>query len=125
VKTKRGILIFLAIAFLVASCATMNIGDVPWQVDIKQWQPKQRADFMMNLWMSEKSTYDRMNAIENKPPDLITVLKAKYQVLEQSRKPMRAYAQYVNSGGIPNPDAEQELINWLRELQLQFVYGGG
>ena len=121
---RRLIFVFVLMAF-ISACATMNVGDVPWQVDIKQWQPKQRADFMMSLWLSEKETYDRMNAIENKPPDLIEVLKAKYQVLEKSRKPMRAYAQIVNSGEVPNPTAEQELIDWLRELQLQFVYGGG
>ena len=112
----------LLVVCLIIGCAHMNIGDVPWNVDIKQWQPKQRADFMMSMWLSENSTYKRMNAIENKPLDLIEVLKAKYQVLEESRKPMRLYAQIVNSGEIPDPTAEQELIDWLRELQLQFVY---
>ena len=115
----------LLVLFLVAGCATMNVGDVPWHVQIKEWQPKQKADFMMNLWMSEKDTYDRMNAIENKPPDLVEVLKLKYEVLEKSRKPMRFYVQTVKAGGVPDPTSEQELIDWLREMQLQFFYGGG
>lgn len=110
---------------LLIGCSTMNIGDVPWNVAIGEWQPKQKADFMMTMWMSEKATYDMMNAIENKPADLIEVLEVKYQILEKSRIPMRLYVSTVNSGGTPDPESEQELINWLRQLQLQMVYKGG
>jgi len=110
--------------FMLAGCATMNVGDVPWNVTISDWQPKQKADFMMSMWLSEKQTYDMMNAIENKPVDLIAALQVKYQILEKSRVPMRMYASTVNSGGVPDPASEQQLIDWLRQLQLQLVYGG-
>jgi len=109
---------------LVAGCATMNMGDVPWNVQIKEWQPKQKADFIMSLWLSEKQTYDIMNAIENKPDDLVKALESKYQILEKSRVPIRMYASIVNSGGVPNAEDEQQIIDWLRQLQIQLVYGG-
>jgi len=109
---------------MVAGCATMNMGDVPWNVQIKEWQPKQKADFIMSLWLSEKQTYDIMNAIENKPDDLVKALESKYQILEKSRVPIRMYASIVNSGGVPNAEDEQQIIDWLRQLQIQLVYGG-
>ena len=110
--------------FILVGCATMNVGDVPWNVAISDWQPKQKADFMMTMWLSEKKTYDSMNAMENKSSDLIDVLEAKYQILEKSRIPMRMYVSIINSGGIPDQESEQLLIDWLRQLQLQLVYGG-
>jgi len=110
--------------FMLAGCATMNMGDVPWNVQIKEWQPKQKADFIMSLWLSEKQTYDIMNAIENKPDDLVKALESKYQILEKSRVPIRMYASIVNSGGVPNAEDEQQIIDWLRQLQIQLVYGG-
>ena len=77
---------------------------------------------MMSMWMSEKQSYDMLNAIENKPEDLIKTLEVKYQILEKSRVPMRMYATMVNAGGIPTPESEQELIDWLRQLQIQMMY---
>jgi len=114
--------VLLAIAFLFTACGTMNLGNVPWDVSIQDWQPKQKADFMMSMWMSEKQSYDMLNAIENKPEDLIKTLEVKYQILEKSRVPMRMYATMVNAGGIPTPESEQELIDWLRQLQIQMMY---
>jgi len=74
--------------------------------------------------LSEKQTYDIMNAIENKPDDLVKALESKYQILEKSRVPIRMYASIVNSGGVPNAEDEQQIIDWLRQLQIQLVYGG-
>jgi len=97
--------------FLIVSCATLSVGNEPWDVAISDWQPKQKADFIMSMWLSEKQTYDIMNAIENKPEDLISALEAKYQILEKSRVPIRMYASIVNSGGVPNTEDEQQIIN--------------
>jgi len=108
--------------FLLAGCATMNVGEVPWTVAISDWQPKQRADFLMSMWMSEKATYDMQNAIENKPEELVKTLEIKYNILEKSRVPMRMYASIVNSGGVPDQASEQQIIDWLRQLQIQLIY---
>ena len=112
----------ILILMFISGCGTMNLGNVPWDVSIQDWQPKQRADFMMSMWMSEKQSYDMLNAIENKPEDLIKTLEVKYQILEKSRVPMRMYATMVNAGGTPTPASEQELIDWLRQLQIQMLY---
>ena len=124
-RKLKSLPVFLAIVFLFMACGTMNLGNVPWDVSIQDWQPKQRADFMMSMWLSEKQSYDMLNAIENKPEDLIKTLEIKYNILEKSRVPMRMYAIMVNSGGTPTQESEQQLIDWLRQLQLQLVYGGG
>lgn len=124
-KRNVRILSIILALFMVVGCATMNVGDVPWNVAISDWQPKQRADFMMSMWMSEKATYDMQNAIENKPDDLVRTLEVKYEILEKSRVPMRMYATIVNGGGTPTQSDEQQLIDWLRQLQVQLIYGGG
>ena len=103
--------------FLI-SCATIDIGDVPFA----KWSPKQKANFFMTMWESQKVTYDMMDAMTDKPADLMDVLQVKYQILEKSRIPVRIYANTVKNGGVPNQNSEDEIMKWLRQLQLQLVY---
>jgi len=65
--------------------------------------------------------YDRVD----KPTDLMEVLQVKYQILEKSRIPVRTYANIVKTGGVPDQNSEDEIVKWLRQLQLQLVYGQG
>ena len=108
----------LVVVFLLVSCATMNIGDVPFA----KWSPKQKANFFMTMWESQKVTYDMMDEMTDKPADLMEVLQVKYQILEKSRIPVRTYANIVKTGGVPNQNSEDEIMKWLRQLQLQLVY---
>jgi len=127
IKKNRLFLIMLAFIFIIGSISCSHFGSPengPWYLNIQKWAPKQKADFFMGTWMAEKENYDILNAIENKPEDLIKVLKVKYQILENSRIPVKVYADIVNAGDIPNQTDEQEIINWLRSLQVQLVYGG-
>jgi len=114
--------VFIAVLFM--ACGTLNIGNVPWHLDIQNWSVHQRANFFMATWLAEKHSFDTLNAMENKPENLIKVLKVKREILEQSRVPIRMYVQIVNSGNIPGTESEQEIINWLRQLQQQIIYGG-
>lgn len=79
----------------------------------------------MKMWESQKITYDMMDEMTNKPPELMEVLQVKYQILEKSRIPVRTYANIVETGGIPDANSEDEIVKWLRQLQLQLVYRGG
>jgi hypothetical protein len=124
-KMNRSIFAIIAVVFLIAACATMNVGDVPWAVAVKDWSPKQRATFFMKMWQSQKITYDMMNEMTDKPADLVEVLKVKYRVLEESRKPIRMYSSMVKGGGVPDDNSTDEIIAWLTQLQLQLVYGKG
>ena len=110
------------IFLLVVGCSTLNIGQVPWALDIQNWSSYQKANFFMNTWMAEKRNYDSLNAIENKPSDLIDVLKTKREIIEKSRVPIRWYVEAVNRGETPNQQSEQEIIDWLRQLQQQVIY---
>jgi hypothetical protein len=118
----KAVFCFIFVVFM--ACGTLNIGNVPWQLDIQNWSVHQRANFFMTTWLAEKHSYDTLNAMEDKSEDLIKVLKAKREILEQSRVPIRMYVQIVNSGVLPGPESEQEIINWLRQLQQQIIYGG-
>jgi len=111
----------LFILMFITAC-TANMGNVPWYVGIKDWSPEQKANFFMKTWMAEKDTYDSQNAIEGKSPELIKTLKIKREVLEQSRLPIRSYVSVVASGSVPDTLMEQEIIKWLRQLQMQYTY---
>ena len=121
-KTNR--LIILAFVLFMAIACTANLGNIPWYEDIKTWSPHQKADFFMNIWLAEKESYDRMNAITNKPDSLIKSLQAKYRVLEDSRIPIRTYSTMVKSGAFPTGETTQEIINFIEQLQINYVYGG-
>jgi hypothetical protein len=121
-KRNLKLIPIILILLFIAGCGTMNVGQVPWYKAITDWQPKQRADFMMSMWLSEKQSYDTMNAIENKPADLIKTLEVKNKILEESRVPMRMYVTMVNAGGTPDQKSEQQLVDWLRQLQIQLIY---
>lgn len=91
-------------------------------ISIASWSSHQKANFFMTTWQSEKRAYDQMNALPNKPEDLIKVLESKYKILENSRVPIRTYITIVNNGGTPDISVEQQIIDWIRELQIQYVY---
>jgi len=118
---RRNTLIFLLL-FIVGCSA--GLANVPWYTDIGKWIPEKRANFFMKTWLAEKANYDAMNAIENKSPALVKTLKVKHDILEQSRMPIRAYVSIVKAGGTPDADSEQKIIDWLREMQRQYIYGG-
>jgi hypothetical protein len=120
-RVGKHLAILLAIAFIFSACATLNVGDVPFE----KWSPKQKGTFFMKIWESQKITYDMLNDMKDKPADLIEVLIVKQQILEQSRIPVRTYATMVKSGGVPDANSEDEIMAWLRQLQLQLVYGKG
>ncbi|HUU53247.1 MAG TPA: hypothetical protein VMW44_01235 [Candidatus Bathyarchaeia archaeon] len=107
--------IVLAVFFMI-SC-TANIGQVPFA----KWTSYQKANFFMKTWLAEKASYDIINQMENKPPELVSSLKTKYKVLEESRLPIRSYVTLVNGGGTDS-NAEDEILAWLRQLQMQLVY---
>ena len=89
---------------------------------VSNWTPHQKANFFMKSWRAEKASYDIMNQMENKPPELISNLKVKQSILEKSRIPIRSYATIVKEGGSINPSSEDEILGWLRQLQVQLVY---
>lgn len=122
---KQRLNVLLMACLLLVGCGTLNLGNMPWHLDIQNWSSHQKANFFMDTWMSEKASYDSLNAMDNKPDDLIKVLEAKRKILEESRLPIRVYAQIVNAGDTPDPGSEQDIIGWLRQLQQQIIYGGG
>ena len=114
-------IIVVMLLFVLTAC-TANLGNVPWDLDVKNWVPEKRANFFMKAWMAEKANYDAMNAIENKSESLVKALKVKHEILEKSRVPVRAYAKIVKNKGVPPDDMENAIIGWLRELQMQYLY---
>jgi len=116
-----GVTLALFLVVGLVSCATLDIGEVPFA----KWSPKQKANFFMTMWESQKVTYDMMDEIKDKPADLMEVLQVKYQILEKSRIPVRTYANIAKTGGVPDANSEDEIVKWLRQLQLQLVYGQG
>jgi len=121
---KRFRYISLIIVLLFIGCATMNVGQVSWTLDIQNWSSHQKANFFMTTWMAEKYSFDSMNAMEDKPDDLLKVLEEKRKILEGLRVPVRVYVQIVNAGNLPSQDSEQEIIVLLKQLQTNYIYGG-
>ena len=117
------LLLILTISLL--SCATFTQGNSGnWTLDIANWTPYQKANFFTSTWMAEKYNYDNLNTMQDKPKELVEVLTAKQKILESSRIPVRLYASTVKGGGIPSDADELAIIQWLRQLQIQYVYGG-
>ena len=114
--------ISIVILLFVLTACTANLGNIPWDLDVKNWVPEKRASFFMKSWTAEKANYDAMNAIENKSESLVKALKIKYEVLEKSRVPVRTYATIVKNKGVPPDDMEDAIIKWLRSMQQQYLY---
>ena len=131
--TDLKVFTLLALLLVLAACGTVGqtgpaasaAQGVPWYQDIQNWTPYQRANFFMATWEAQKADYDAMNAMPNKSPALLDLLKIKYQVLEQSRVPVRTYVASVKDGGLPDAAIEQQIIGWLRQLQLQALQKTG
>ena len=66
-KRRYAAIVLLLFAFVAC---TANLGNVPLDLDVQNWIPEKRANFFMKTWMSEKATYDNMNAIEDKPENI-------------------------------------------------------
>jgi len=119
-------LIFGSMTF--QACPAVQIGGQvaePWQTQYTKWTSYQRADFFMELWMVQEADYKAMNAYPNKTEALISALKAKRELLEQSRLPMRTYATLVKSGGTPDAATEKQIVEWLTQLQMNLLTAGG
>lgn len=112
-----------AAGFLQTGCGTITQPGA-WHQEIADWTPYQKANFFMETWQAEHATYRAQNAIEEKSPELVRLLKVKREVLERSRIPIRIYAGIVDAGGIPDAELEQEVIGWIRELQMQALSRG-
>jgi len=124
------VLVAMVLMLAVSGCVTTGQTDpgattaqaVPWYQDVQNWTPYQKANFFMDTWEAQLADYKAQNAIPNKSPELIKILKVKQQVLEQSRLPVRAYVSALQAGTpVQN---EREIIAWLRQLQtlmLQYV----
>lgn len=119
---KRNLLVVVMLFCFITACG--GLANVKWDADIQNWIPQKRANFFMKTWLAEKANYDAMNSIENKSESLIKTLELKRQILEKSRQPIRIYVNLVKSGGTPNSTSEQQIIDWLREMQRQYIYGG-
>lgn len=118
---RRSLLVIFLLFFIIG-CG--GLASVSWDSDIHNWVPEKRANFFMKTWLAEKANYDAMNAIENKSEALIKTLKVKRDILEKSRLPIRTYVSLVQAGGSPDADSEQLIIDLLRQMQRQYIYGG-
>ena len=121
-KRMSKILILFLAFFLVGCTATMK--NIPWNESIGSWTPEQKANFFMETWTAEHQAYKASNAIPDKSDDLIAALKSKREILETSRIPVRTYVSIVKGGGSPDASTEQEIINWLRQMQTQMIKEG-
>lgn len=118
-RNKSKLIIALLMVMFLASCIPFMQGETPWWETIPNWTSKQKANFFMETWRAEHQSYKSMNAIPDKSPALIEFLKDKQKILEASRVPVRTYVTYVNAGNKPDAATEDEIINWLRDLQLK------
>lgn len=116
--------VLVCLLFVLTGCPAITGGPSPWTLNIQTWTPEQKADFFMTTWLNEKHAFDSQNLIKNKPADLISVLKAKREILENSRKPIRLYANLVKNGGAPDKASEDEIISFIRQLQTNYLYSG-
>ena len=118
---KRRVILASILVLFIVGCGTLNFGNTPWYLDIQNWSSYQRANFFMTTWIAELDSYNSMNAIQDKPEELVSVLKVKREILEKSRVPIRTYVGLVDSGSVPSNEMEQEIINFLR---IYFIIAG-
>jgi hypothetical protein len=117
--------IFMLLSYVMLAGCTYTVGqptpenlsNLPWYEQFKYWTPEQRANFSYDFWKIQKDDYDRWNALENKPPELIAYLKAKRELVDKARLPLEIYLISVKNG-TPASLQEKEVLDLLTQLQL-------
>lgn len=111
---KRSVVIFAAIAVIFAAgCATMNIGVKPWG----EMSVEEKMLFFVQTWNQQH--VDTMSmAIKGDAlsPAQKEIVRKKKELLEQTHPLIKFYVEFVQDGGIPTPEMEQEILNLINKL---------
>lgn len=111
---QRKVVLFILIAFIVASCGTLNIGTKPFA----QMTPKEKSTYFMGVYNKQFSDTTAMAAMPNLVEEQKRVVRAKKDILTKAWPMIQAYDAIAVGGGTPSPAAEDAINNLINQLIL-------
>jgi len=97
----------LMVALCVA-CATTK--------PFNQWSPKEKATWFLGLYNAEFDDYQLQASSPNLTDAQKNILRTKKQILTQVYPMIGTYASLTNSGGVPSPELELQIMQLLNQL---------
>jgi len=115
-RLRTGILLLIAMAFLLTSCAMVG-GIAP--IDPLKMSPEQKVNFAWGIYKAQYSDYQRITA----DPSTLSekskvVLRKKKKMLTTAYQAIMVYRGIVQIGGVPTVEQETALMDFIN----QFAY---
>ena len=115
-RLKIGVLLLIAMVFLLASCA-MTGGIAP--IDPLKMSPEQKVNFAWGIYKAQYSDYQRITA----DPSVLSeeskvILRKKKKILTTAYHVILAYRSIIQVGGVPTVEQETALMDFIN----QFAY---
>ena len=111
---KRKVALFVVLAFIVASCGTLNIGMKPFN----QMTAKEKSTYFMGVYNKQYADTMAMAAMPNLVEQQKKVVRAKKDILTKAWPMIQAYDAIAVGGGTPSPAAEDAINNLINQLIL-------
>ena len=99
----------------VAGCAkffALPEESVPWD----QMLPKDKAYMFNSSYNSIAADYKYQAAMPDLSDAQKGLLKAKWTVMKEVHPLIKTYSSIANTGGIPSPESEAEILKFLNQL---------
>jgi hypothetical protein len=105
-----------SIAWLVVVILAVTVGCAAMTQVKGPQTPKEFAYYFMSVWNKQYDELVRQNAMPNKPPELVDLLKKRQAILIQSQPLIATYVAVVDSGGVPSPALEGQINALIDQL---------
>ena len=104
---------FLVVLVLLANCAGIK--------PITDMTPKQKATFFMSVYNSQYDDYRSMAALTTLTEEQKQVMRAKKRIMTEVYPLITLYVSWVDSGAVPSPEIELQIINLINQLTMQII----
>ena len=110
---KRIAVYLVVLAFLFPACATFGPAK-SWT----QMTPKEKSLFFISTYNRQFDDTMKMAALTNLTEGQKEIVRAKKAVLMQAYHPIRIYESIAVSGGIPSPQDEAAILDFINQLAM-------
>ena len=109
---KRKLYVPLVIILLLGMACAADMSMKPWSEQTTQ----DRLTWMLGIYNSQDRDYRSMAAMTNLTDAQKKVLQNKKKIMTQVYPMIDLYRKTVNSGGTPDQNTEQQILNLLNQL---------
>ena len=103
--------LLMVFAVLFAACATFGPAK-PWT----QMTPKEKSLFFITTYNRQFDDTMKMAVLPNLTEGQKEIVRAKKAILMQAYHPIRIYESIAVSGGIPSPQDEAAILEFINQL---------